>query len=614
MKHLLKRLTVLLIVGSLVTVVISCNKDYLKPKPLSFYEPSATYIDAAGMRAALVSCARNLRNEYYGDGMPFLTEDLFSEVTVDGVTDKSGPAQDNNLVITPDNASPGNDNADHARIYYYWSEGYKGIKYANTVISRIDQATYANVAERNAILGAAYFQRAMRYYRLTNQFGDVPAIFKELTAPRLDFASTQREVILKQIKLDLDSAVLWSSDAVNRGEVTKGACQHLLAKVNLALGNFDEAITAANGIINGGTYALMKSPFGSTNKNVIWDLHRPENKSIASNKEGIYMVIDRFGDGQYGTGMSTMRQCVPFWGSNINTPTGKKGTNDGVQSVDVPFSQSNLVGRGIGRCRATAYSQWYIWDDKNDLRHAPGNWMEMTDLVYNNLGALKATSTDPQDPYYLKPLQKYGTTGNLTTSDTIRCWYGWPQYKLFVPDVENAPMQGGHTDWYIFRIAETYLLRAEAYLWKGDQGNALADINAVRTRAGCAPLTGTVDMGTILDERARELFFEEPRKTELTRIAYIFAKTGKAAENGKTYTLDNFSTSNYWFDRIMSKTDFYNKGVKTNHGDLYTMSAYHVLWPVPSVSIQANSNGHINQNKGYVGFETNVPPLTTIPK
>ena len=29
-------------------------------------------------------------------------------------------------------------------------------------------------------------------------------------------------------------------------------------------------------------------------------------------------------------------------------------------------------------------------------------------------------------------------------------------------------MQGGHTDWYIFRIAETYLLSAEAYFWKGD--------------------------------------------------------------------------------------------------------------------------------------------------
>ncbi len=123
MKNIYKRIGTVAVLGSLIATAASCNKDYLKPKPLSFYEPSATYIDAAGMRAALVSCARNLRNEYYGDGMPFLTESLFSEVTVDGITDKSGPAQDNNLQITPDNASSGNDNADHARIWYYWAKG-----------------------------------------------------------------------------------------------------------------------------------------------------------------------------------------------------------------------------------------------------------------------------------------------------------------------------------------------------------------------------------------------------------------------------------------------------------------------------------------------------------
>ncbi len=601
MKHLFNRLLIILFVCGAMAAMTSCNKDRLKPLPLSFYEPSATYTDAAGMRAALVSCARNLRNEYYGDGNAFATEQVFSEVSVEGTTDKSGPAQDLNLLITPDGVTF--NDADHNKIYYYWLEGYKGVKYANTVISRIDQAVYANVAERNAILGAAYFHRAMRYYRLTQQFGDVPAIFSELTAPKLDFASTKREVILNQIKLDLDSAVLWSSDAVNRGEVTKGACQHLLAKVNLALGNFDEAIAAASGIINGGTYALMKTPFGSTNKNVIWDLHRPENKSIGANKEGIYMVIDRFGDGGFDLGIKTMRQGVPYWGTNITSPAGKKGTNDG---VSVAFVQSSLVGRGIGRVRPTAYSQWTIWDDPNDLRHSKGNWYTMEDLLYNN---------DPTDPYYLKNLQKYNSTGGILCVDTIRSWFGWPQYKLFIPDNENAPMQGGHTDWYIFRIAETYLLRAEAYFWKGDLASAAADINQVRTRAGCAPITAAqVNMGTILDERARELYYEEPRKTELTRVAYLFAKTGKAAENGKTYTLDNFSTSNYWYDRIMSKTDFYNKGVKTNHGDMYTMSAYHVLWPVPSVSIAANSYGHINQNKGYVGFETNIPDLTTIPK
>jgi hypothetical protein len=163
---------------------------------------------------------------------------------------------------------------------------------------------------------------------------------KEITAPKLDFFSVKREVILQKIKTDLDSALVWTSDAVNKGEVTKGAVAHLLTKVNLALGNFDEAITAANSVINGSTYSLMKTTFGNAAppitvlpgtttpvnlpRNVIWDLHRPDNKSLGANKEALYLIIDRFGDGQFGTGMTIMRQAVPFWGTNVNTPTGKR--------------------------------------------------------------------------------------------------------------------------------------------------------------------------------------------------------------------------------------------------------------------------------------------------
>ena len=85
---------------------------------------------------------------------------------------------------------------------------------------------------------------------------------------------------------------------------------------------------------------------------------------------------------------------------------------------------------------------------------------------------------------------------------------------------------------------------------------AAADVNEVRIRAGCTPIA-QVNMGTIVDERARELFFEEPRKTEMTRISYLFAKTGQAAENGKTYSLTAFSDNNYLYDRVMAKNNFY---------------------------------------------------------
>ncbi len=46
--------------------------------------------------------------------------------------------------------------------------------------------------------------------------------------------------------------------------------------------------------------------------------------------------------------------------------------------------------------------------------------------------------------------------------DTIRSWFGWPHYKLFIPDPDRVDQpEGGNTDWYVYRLAETYLLRVQ---------------------------------------------------------------------------------------------------------------------------------------------------------
>ena len=612
-KHLL------LFILSIFLGITSCNKDYLKPKPLSFYTPENTYNTAEGLRAALVACERNMRYEWYGDGAPIITQLIFSDVAVEGTTDKSGPAQDMNLDITPDAINSGNDNANHNRIYYYWSEGYKDIKYANTVISYInepkwDTTSVTQLAERNAILGAAYFHRAYRYYELCNEFGDVPWVGKIYSEPKLDFKTVKRNVILQKIKSDMEFAAKWVSDDVYKGEVTKGACLHLLTKINLALGDFDDAIQSANEVIDGGRYQLMTQRFGvdknDATKNVIWDLHQNSNKDISANTEALMLVIDKPDmDGSYSGGMQIMRQTVPYFlgGGKINTPNGNKGMSD---KVGIEYDLSTKYGRGLGRCRATWYSTNTIWNnDAGDLRHAPGNWMNMEDLIYNQ-PALKG-----KDDYYGKNLQLYNDQGKILCSDTIREWYSWPHYKLYVPDNINTPPRGGNGDWYVFRLAETYLLRAESYIWKGDFVNAAADINKVRQRAGAQPFSPSeVNIGTILDERARELYYEEPRKIELTRIASIFAQTNKPAPNGKTYNLQNFSKDNFWYDWIMEKNNFYNKGVVTVHGDKYTMSPFHVLWPIPQSAIDANSKARLNQNIGYSGAEANVPPLDKIPE
>ena len=603
----MKYLTVLVLV---LLVSQSCQKDWLKPKPLSFFSPENTLIDEPGFNAALAAIARNVRQEWYEDGAPIITENIFSEMCVEGTTDKFGPAVNMDILITPDAQL---NSGDFNRIGYYWERNYLIIRLANTITSRIADVKGIPDATKNIIMGRAYFFRAYAYYRLVHQFGDVPTTFKELTNAKLDFNTVKREVILQRLKADLDFAMANVPWVSNKGEVNRGAVGHLLTKVNLALGLFDDAIASSSAVINNGTFKLMTNRFGVdagiASKNVIWDLHRRNNKFSAANTEVLFSVIDRYGDpSATAGGVNTMRQALPFSSSGIIlTPDGLVG----MTNAQVEFDHMKDYGRGIGRSRATPYATRYIWDDPKDLRHdtASRNWMEMEMLTYNNTATLKGKS-----PFYGARLQLRKADGTLLVSggDTIRTWFGWPHYKLYVEDEIRYPYQGGNSDWYAFRLAETYLLRAEAYWWKGDAANAAADVNAVRTRAKCSPYTAArVDIGTILDERGRELYYEEPRKTELTRISYIFAKTGKSF-GGKTYNTNNFSTANFFYDRIMEKNDFYGKGIKNVRGDQYKMSPYHVLWPIPRPAILANSLGQINQNIGYSGSEKNKPALDKI--
>ncbi|GAA4306209.1 hypothetical protein GCM10023143_11990 [Compostibacter hankyongensis] len=597
---------------ALLAFTAGCNKDYLKPRPLSFYTPENLYNTAEGLQSALVNSQQNLYAEYFADEAPFLTQMVLSDEAVNVL---STTCQNFNVLLQPE--APLN-NTNYIKTGWFWDYGYKGIKLANTVISYIDVPKWdttsaEDMATRNTLLGKAYFERALRYYWLCNTYGDVPWAGKLYTTPKLDFYSVKREVILEKIKEDLEWAAEWVPEKADKGDVPKGAILHLLTKVYLALGDFDNAIRTASLVIDGGTYHLMTERFGADkddpSKNLLWDLHRPENKALPENKEALYLLIDRPNVPGNSGGSNLMRNTVPaYFDPDVRTPNGNQGM---APITDIEFDMMAKYGRGIGRYRPTWYLEHTIWDnDASDLRHTRGNWTFMDDLVYDN-PALKGV-----DPYYGKPLQKYNATGTLLIGDTMRKWYSWPHHKLYIIDPEVLQSEsGGHGDWYIFRLAETYLLRAEAYWWKGNLGAAAKDINAVRVRAQAKPIApDAVNIETILDERARELCYEEPRKEVLTRIAYLFAKTGKPYKN-KVYTLENFSSQNFWYDWVIEKGNYYNTGkVTIVHGDPFTISPYHVLWPVPQHAIDANVNGVINQNQGYIGDGKSVPPLDALPE
>jgi hypothetical protein len=605
-------------------IAVSCSEEFLKPDPLSFFEPVKTFSSAEGIKAALTSSDRQLRYFWQQDLSPICSDLVFSDMHVDGVTDKAGPAQDNNILLTP---TADNNNINTNRLGYFWDQGFYGLKYANTVISNIDNISGLDPEVHDHFLGQAYFHRAFRYYFLCFQFGDIPLITKEITSPKFNLHTTKWQVIIEKMIIDMEFAIAHVREAPDIGSPNRAACKHLLAKLYLAAGRFDDAIKMATEIINDPKYKLMTEPFGTfvnpmpdvhpITRNVIWDLHRPENKTIAANQEVLHAIINREDFPNSRIESNTMRNGLPFFlmAGKILTPDGKVGITDNVTASKAGIDLRKTYGRGIGYGRGIWYSMHYIWDDPDDLRHSreTGNWMCMEDLVYNHPDLQR-----DNNPWYGKHLQLYNEEGVLLCTDTLRSWYDWPHYKLWIesPRSENTNQYNGAAcDWYIYRLAETYLIRAEALIWKGAQGEAMADINMVRTRAKCAPYADAskINIDILLNERARELYWEELRNVELTRIACLYCLTGKTADNGKTYSYDRFSQENYWFDRIMQYTEFYNKGTyNLPFGGTFTMSPYHVYWPIPQSAIDANREARINQNFGYTGYELNVPPIDNL--
>lgn len=606
------------IITLIFSIFNSCGSGFLDPNPLSFYAPENVLLDEAGLQAVLDKAMTTFRGEFCTDQAPFLTNMKYSDIAVDGTTDKATPWQDLNTQMLPDG---NNDALASTRIGWYWDNSYINIKNCNTIISRIDNATFKSEESKNALLGRAYFLRAYRYYMKTLQYGNVPLVLEEPSEPKVDYYSTTKESIwLKMIK-DLEFAIEHVPEAnlTNRGQVTKAACKHLLAKYYLLEGRFDDAIHITSEVIDGGVHELCATRFGSdkdlAEKDVVWDMFRPENKSLSENTEGLLMTIDRYGMEGNTNGVITMRNALPNYGltGGIKTPNGANGLSDAANNAIGLVEQ---YGRGIARIRPTYYAQKGVWtingeEDFSDYRHRTdnGNWITMEMLVYNNPALQRS-----ENEWYGKNLQLYSDQGVLLCNDTIRCWFNWPHYKMFVHDPDRVQPQGGPSDWYIYRLAETYLLRAEAYTWKGEWQKAADDINTIRKRADAQYMYTAADIsaqkiGAVLDERARELYYEEPRKVELTRMAIIYARTGIQCYNGKTYSMDRLSEDNFWYDRVVEISDFYNKGVKTPYGNYFTCSPFHIFWPIPSYAINTNTGGIINQNKGYPGIEKNVEPL-----
>lgn len=339
-----------------------------------------------------------------------------------------------------------------------------------------------------------------------------------------------------------------------------------------------------------------------------------------------------------------MRIMYPFFFDNrIKMPDGKQALSnytrkDGKYHKEYDYMRG--LGRGISTFRTSTFYQDNLWAvndkmDQTDLRHSAetGNWMHMENLKCNNPDSEffgQNIKLYAEEDYTNEKGELVTRKGDLMCSDTIRRWYDVPHYIFCLNDVINqakltnngleGATDGSIADWYLYRLAEAYLLRAEVKFYiNPDDPTIKDDINIIRKRAHCTELyKGKVTIGDIMDERARELFFEEWRNVELTRVSLCLAISGRADEFGNTYKVETFDKQSgtdpeggsYWYQRCIKK-GMYNKGVTINVNatktDInYIMGKHNIYWPIPEKAIVSNGKAPLYQNYGYDGYDPNV--------
>ena len=269
--------------------------------------------------------------------------------------------------------------------------------------------------------------------------------------------------------------------------------------------------------------------------------------------------------------------------------------------------QGNGAATGLGLLPAEYVVRPYgdingsVWDDPNDFRgsevmiqrdyYLPSGkkWSEVKALIDARIAA------HPGDDNY-----------KLTAADTInitpRFWKFSDDKHIF--DAGNAYYD---TDWYMVRIAETYLLRAEARLAQKNTSGAADDINVLRARAGAAPVAAAkVDIDYILDERTRELFGEEHRWITLSRLSC----NPNCTYLGAKYATQNATSSNTLYERTRKYGIGYENDATAGRRETYTdnmgltrhypnIKPHNYVLPIPIQIIQSNKDKEIPQNYGY---------------
>lgn len=409
-----------------------------------------------------------------------------------------------------------------------WDELYKGINTCNAVIERAPNVTGIADNVKKLRIAEAKFLRGHYYYILHQQYGGVDLRLTETLLPTKETKrATDAEMYAAIIK-DLSEAVTdleAKAQSSDYGRATKPHAQALLAKVYLAKGYSTQK--AADDFTKAAD--LLKEVSTKYGYKLLDDFSAVFDENNQNHSEVVFAVQFTSDALTNGTGNSLHL----YFGMQYDVQPGMK--------------RDTYWGRPFKRLRPTEYLINTVFAERvNDSRYKKtfrDTWLS------NNPGTYNAASFDDSKtkvtfaagdtaifiPGYemtkeVRATKKYQVLVPSKYSEAL-----FPTLQKFFdskrPDMTYEP---GSRDYYVVRLADVYLLLAEALFQSGDKAGAAEAINMVRYRAGWPGkkdkmLIDAKDltMETIIEERARELAGEQTRWMDLKRWGLLVERVKK---------------------------------------------------------------------------------------
>lgn len=543
----MKKLRIYIIASALLTVLISCNEsNWLEETLKSFYTPDNSYETSTQFRQSLNYQYDLLRSFQWtlgglkGGSAEGVIALALGDIAFGGTDYPDGKYNNFKAYFTPTSAPT----------LLFWQVAYNAIANANVVINRLELNDKIGIEDKKEFKGEALFFRAYWYNFLANLYGGVPLVLEESSSPRRDYVRATRNETYDRARLDLEEAVtlLKDIDNVEDGMISKQAALHVITEVYISLGRYQDAINAASAVIDNPNMSLMTERFGSrvseSGGDPYWDLFQLNNQNRSSgNRESILVLQYEYQNSGSSYGNFYSRYTLPQY---FNAKVEGK---DGKSVLAFTGFTAEKGGRGIGVIHPTDYFFNDVWgeDFDTDLRNSSNmivrdfkidnpeakgfgewmvkdGWVQEGDLLRNWYPFVMKFSRRGGFPDELYEKNADGSIKTTALGEHILAYTSWT----------GSPANISYKDEYLFRLAGTYLLRAEAYLKNNQSDKAADDINELRKRAHASEVKASnVNIDLILDEQMRELYFEDFRVVTLMRLGKLVERTQKHNPRGE---------------------------------------------------------------------------------